>query len=236
MLTDPIVRSTSDENTEGEVLCSIVAIIVMSKGGIPYFQDKYDDFDINSTLVAGITSALSTYMDEFTVANKFGFESIRKSDIILSSLKSEFSTILIVSKLEIPSLMIHQLHRSQMLLDKKYKLKLEGFDQSRSFMDPKIIYRIFDAAGFKIGLKKDMTIHEDSIIEVRSDRSIGPNIRFQIISLKELNKEKSDNGGTFNLNELKLHFKKRGVSEKEISNLLVLAYENMVIRSNPQNN
>ncbi|OLS27913.1 MAG: hypothetical protein HeimC2_09410 [Candidatus Heimdallarchaeota archaeon LC_2] len=231
MLNDPFIKSGIGDKSEGEAVCSIVAIIVMSRGGIPYFQDRFDDFVINSTLVAGITSALSSYMDEFVHENTFGFESIKKSDLIISSLKSELSTITIVSRYEIPSIMIHQINRAQLLLDKKYQLKLEGLDQAQSFMDPKLIYRIFDAAGFKLGLKKDLTLHEDSILEVRNDRSIGPNFRFQITTLRNLIKKNSGNGNIFNLDQIRSHFIEIGVKENEVHNLLVLAYENMVIRS-----
>ncbi len=229
MLDHSIHNLPSQEKSEGEVLVSIRAIIIMSKGGIPYFEDRYDDFEFDGTLLAGITSALSTYMDTFTHGMKFGFESMKNAGLTISSHKSELSTIVIVSEFELSLEVINQIRKAQILLDRKFKNKLEGIGTDRSLMDPILVYEMFETAGFKIGFKKVMTIHVDYIDSVMKDRQINPTLRFHLKSLKEIADNLPTDINDVSLKEIRSHFDGK-LNEKDIANLLVLAYERRVLK------
>jgi hypothetical protein len=222
--------STPEEKTEGEVLLSIKAVIIVSKGGLPYFQDRYDDFEFNPTLLAGITSALSTYMDTFMDGSGSGFESMRNAGLIISSQKSDLSNFVVISDIDLSPDVILQMKKSQILLDRKYRLKLDGTDKAGSFMDPIVVYEMFDTAGFKIGFKKVMTFHEDSLQEVMEDRYLDPTMRFQLNSLKEIVKNLPEDNKCLSLEEVRTHFVQRGLKDKEVAKLQVLAYDRRVLR------
>ena len=108
-----------DQISEGDGLLSIQAIIIMSKAGIPVFEDRLDSlsfdgsFEFEPTLVAGVSSALSMYMDEFTADSKYGYETLTKSGLTMSSFKTELSYIVIVSKEDLPQVLIGQIQKSQ---------------------------------------------------------------------------------------------------------------------------
>ncbi len=230
MLDGSVYPINPDQKTEGEVLLSIKAVIIVSKGGIPYFQDRFDDFEFNSTLLAGITSAISTYMDTFMDGSKSGFESMKNAGLIISSLKSDLSNFVIVSEMDLNSELINQIGKSQILLDRKYRSKLDGVDRSGSFMDPLIVYEMFNVAGFKIGFKKVMTIHSDSLKEVMEDRLIDPTLRFHLNSLKEIFEALPEDNKCVSLDSVRSHFGNRGLDVKSIGKLLVLAYARKILR------
>lgn len=219
-----------DAKTEGEVLLSIKAVIIVSKGGIPYFQDRFDDFEFNSTLLAGITSAISTYMDTFMDGSASGFESMKNAGLTISSLKSDLSNFVIVSEIDISQDVIIQLGKAQVLLDRKYRSKLDGSDRSGNFMDPIVVYEMFDVASFKIGFKKVMTVHGNSLAEVMEDRLIDPTLRFHLNSLKAIIEALPDDNKCVSLDGVRTHFEQRDLKEKEIAKLLVLAYDRRVLR------
>lgn len=230
VLDGSVYPVTPEEKTEGEVLLSIKAIVIVSKGGIPYFQDRFDDFEFNSTLLAGITSAMSTYMDTFMEGSKTGFESMKNAGLTISSLKSDLSNIVIVSEMDITADVVIQIGKAQILLDRKYRRKLDGSDKSGSFMDPIIVYEMFDVASFKIGFKKVMTVHQDSLQEVMEDRFIDPTLRYHLNSLKTIFEALPDDNKCVTLDFVRKHFEQRNLTEKVIGKLLVLAYDRRVLR------
>lgn len=229
MLDHSIHNLPPQDKSEGEVLLSIKAVIIMSKGGIPYFEDRYDDFEFDPTLLAGITSALSIYMDTFTHGMKFGFESMKNAGLTISSHKTEISTIVIVSEYDLSLEIINYIRKAQILLDRTFKTKFDGTSTDRSFMDPIIVYEKFETAGFKIGFKKVMSIHEESIDPVMKDRQINPSLRFQLKSFKEIADKLPPNITDVSLEEIKSYFEGK-LNGKDIANLLVLAYERKVLR------
>lgn len=222
-----------EQISEGESIISIHAIIIMSQAGIPFFEDRFDDFSIEPTLVAGVSSALTMYMDEFTSDNaKKGIQQLKKSGLTISSSKTDTSTIVIISEFDLPPIVLEQIQNSQIMIEDYYADKFSGQDRSRQLMDPSIVYQIFDNSGFKVGLKKALEIHEDSITAIKEDRSIGPTLRFHLGSLKELLTDATIGASgeklTY-LNKITSHLKARNLDVKTVSELIVLAYENKLL-------
>ncbi len=230
VLSGSVYPINPDEKTEGEVLLSIKAVIIVSKGGIPYFQDRFDDFEFNSTLLAGITSAISTYMDMFMDGTKSGFESMKNAGLTISSLKSDLSNFVIVSEMDLSQDVIITIGKSQILLDRKYRSKLDGTDRAGTFMDPIIVYEMFDIAGFKIGFKKVMTVHSNTLKEVMEDRFINPTLRFHLNSLNEIINALPEDNKCVSLDGVRSHFEQRELKEPDIAKLLVLAYDRRILR------
>ncbi|MFV2016392.1 MAG: hypothetical protein ACC656_13255, partial [Candidatus Heimdallarchaeota archaeon] len=217
-----------EQRSEGECLISIHAIIIMSQAGIPFFEDRFNDFSMDPTLVAGVSSALTMYMDDLTSDTKKGIQQLKKAGLTISSSKTNTSTIVIISEYDLSPIVLEQIQNSQIMIEEYYADKFSGRDRSRDLMDANIVYQIFDDSGFKIGLKKALQIHEDNIIAIKEDRSIGPTLRFHLGSLRELipGAETGGDGGKItNLNTIVSHLKARNVDNKTIGNLVVLAYE-----------
>lgn len=223
----------AEQKSEGESLISIHAIIIMSQAGIPFFEDRYDDFGIDPTLVAGVSSALTMYMDEFTSDdNKKGMQELKKSGLTISSSKTNTSTIVIISEYDLLPVVTQQIQNSQIMIEDYYADKFSGQDRSREMMDPNVVYQIFDNSGFKVGLKKALEIHENNIAAIKEDRSIGPTLRFHLGSLKELIPTATilaDGTKVTYLSQVVPHLKARNLDDKTIGNLIVLAYENKLL-------
>ncbi len=225
-----------EPKSEGEGLLSIQALIVMSKAGIPVFEDRFDNlsldrsFDFDPTLVAGVSSALSMYMDEFTADTKYGQETLRKSGLTMSSFKTELSSLVVVSQDDLPEIILQQVQKAQNRLDDVYRVKFDGTDRSRSFLDSSIVYQAFDEAGFKLGIKKKLVLNKDNIANVRYVRSIGPNLRFNLGSLKEIIDKLPKGESTVTIYQVISHFENKNLDKKLISNLLVLAYDHKLIQ------
>lgn len=228
-----------EPKSEGEGLLSIQALIVMSKAGIPVFEDRFDNlsfdgsFDFDPTLVAGVSSALSMYMDEFTADTKYGHETLRKSGLTMSSFKTELSSLVVVSQDDLPVIIIEQVQKAQVRLDDVYRVKFDGTDRSRSFLESSIVYQTFDEAGFKLGIKKQLLLDKEAIANVRYVRSIGPNLRFNLGSLKEISNKLSKGSSTVTIHQVISHFENKNLDRKLIANLLVLAYEHKLIQYQP---
>ncbi|OLS28197.1 MAG: hypothetical protein HeimC2_08520 [Candidatus Heimdallarchaeota archaeon LC_2] len=225
-----------DEKSEGEGLLSIQAIIIMSKAGIPVFEDRLDSFsfdnsfDFEPTLVAGVSSALSMYMDEFSSDGKYGYETLKKSGLTMSSFKTNLSSFIIVSDDDLPEILIGQIQKSQKRLDDIYRVKFDGTDRSREFLNPDIVYQTFDESDFKLGIKKKLLLDIDRITNVRYERSIGPNLRFNLGSLKEIFDQLPIGQNLVTLNQIVSHFESKKLEDKLISNLIILAYKHKLIQ------
>jgi hypothetical protein len=221
-----------EQKTEGESVISIQAIIVASKSGIPLFEDRFEDFSLDSNLVAGVSTALTTYIDEFMAIQKEGVETISKGGLTITSSKTEISTIVVISLFDLIPEVIQYLQRAQQTLEEYYSDKFSGIDRSRELMDPRTVYQICDNSGFKIGLKKLLSIHEDNTVAIKEDRTIGPTLRFHLGSLRELipkTQEAPDGTKVINISSIIEHYKNRNLDDRMIGNLLILAYENKLL-------
>ncbi|MHA2029626.1 MAG: hypothetical protein ACW99A_06070 [Candidatus Kariarchaeaceae archaeon] len=221
-----------EQKSIGECIISIQGIIIISRSGIPLFQDRFDDYNVDPTLVAGISTALTTYADELMTHQQMGVETLKKSNISITSSKTESSTIVVVSLTELVPELIQQIRVSQKSLEDYYDDKFQGRDSSRDLMDPTTVYRIFDNSGFNIGLKKFLQIQESNIIAIKEDRTIGPTVRFHLGSLKELigSAQIAPSGiKVINLSSVLAHLKARNLDDKMIGNLIVQAYENKIL-------
>jgi len=85
-------------------LRSIQMVIISNLDGIPIFEESFTLMKTDSTMVAGLSNAISTFLDEFIENKEKGLEVIERNDLSIISHRTEHTVLTVVSTPKLPKL------------------------------------------------------------------------------------------------------------------------------------
>ncbi|MCH8905911.1 MAG: hypothetical protein IH840_02390 [Candidatus Heimdallarchaeota archaeon] len=211
-------------------IMNIQAIIIMTKSGIPQFDRRFGDFNVDSVLVAGFSTAISSFFNEFVQESNIGIETIERSGLSITSFREERHSVLIISHRSINEIVMSQIKTVQDLLEANYYSTATTRDLM-TMLDPDKLYKYFNQADFKIDLKENLVINERNIRSLRKAKTISKYIRDNIGSLTTLANSTISVNKTVSLDQIVEHFKARQMNADAIGKSVILSYKHGIIRA-----
>jgi hypothetical protein len=212
--------------SEIEAIQSITGIIIRSPNGIPFYQEMFDPLIVSPTLVAGITSAISAFIDELGTSEKMGFEFIERQGMSLSSHNTEMSSIITVSKEKLPIIMLNQIEQAHTYIDTKF---VKDF-RNRNLINRKKLYEVFEKADFKIALRGKIKINTRKVKRIARVKGISLFVQNQISSFSDLILEYGKEPTYVRLNEIYSFFEKSDLPIDEIANVILVSFKHKVLQ------
>ncbi|OLS28196.1 MAG: hypothetical protein HeimC2_08510 [Candidatus Heimdallarchaeota archaeon LC_2] len=223
-----IIESIKFGKSEFEGILSLQACIIMNKGGVPLYEERFEQFNINPTLVAGMSTAISSFFNEFGTSEKIGFETIERSGMSITSHKSEISTIVIISSIKAPNIILEQVQRAQQIVEKKFQNYFSGSNNGNLLEDGKV-HEIFEKSEFKVSLLRNLVINHRNLNRINRIRSISRNLKINISLLKKLENSFPDETKSFTIRQIMRFYENQKLNTESIARLILLAYKHGVI-------
>ncbi|MHA2099858.1 MAG: hypothetical protein ACW99A_14365, partial [Candidatus Kariarchaeaceae archaeon] len=213
--------------SEVKALLSIRGIIMRTPSGLPFYQEMFDTSSISPTLVAGLTSAISAFIDELGTSEKMGFEFIERQGMSLTSHNTDLCSIIIVSKEKLPDIILSQIELAHMYADSKFAKDI----LNRKYIKKKKLYNVFNKADFKIALRSKIKIDIRKAKRITRVKSVSLFIQNQISTLLDFVAESGKKQEDFQLEEIISYYEKLDIPHDEIVNIILAAYKHDVLKS-----
>ncbi|RMG28551.1 MAG: hypothetical protein D6732_18575 [Methanobacteriota archaeon] len=202
---------------EIEAIMSIKAIVLKNTGsGIPYYEQIFTDMGTPIELISGLSSALTSFLDEVSQPGGFGVEILERSGLSLTSHRAEKSTLTIISEQPLPDSLISKASKGHISLHARISHMLDDPIRMQS-IPPELVEREFMAAGFNIHLKDRLTINRTEVSKIKNKSSLSRTIRKTILLLQEFPEE------TATLEEIFSYLKQQQKNEEIAAKAIVFA-------------
>jgi hypothetical protein len=222
------------ENAQEEIegLLSIQAIILKnSETGIPFYYQTFDEEDdsIDLSLIASLTTAISTFLSELQ-EGAMGFETMERQGISLTSHRLEFSDMIVISKDTPPLMIFDQMTGSHRVIEEKFRDDISNPLMIQE-IDEKSIENILASNGFKIGLKGYNKINKGKNNRLKNRNSVSRTIRSNLSLLDEFADITDEAMVPITLQSLMDYLETEGLNKEIASRLILVAYQYEVIEN-----
>lgn len=176
---------------EIEALQSVKAVVLKNtKTGIPYYEQIFSDMATSIELISGLSSALTSFLDEVSQPGGFGVEILERSGLSLTSHRVEKSTLTIISDQPLPDSLISKASKAHISLHARISHLLDDPVGIQS-VPPELVEDEFRSAGFNIHLKERLQINKSAISRIQNRSSLSRAIRKTIALLEEFPEEET---------------------------------------------
>ncbi|MCE7736989.1 MAG: hypothetical protein GPJ54_19040 [Candidatus Heimdallarchaeota archaeon] len=137
-------------------ISTIQLVLLTSKTGLPLYERKFKTMGVDTVLLSGVTSAISSILSEASDQQIFGLEIMESSGLSITSHKSNYSSLIFISSTSIPMIVLSQMIEAHETIEKKYGEKLVS-DGSTAIPEEEI-NKIFRDHQLKLDLSSDIEI------------------------------------------------------------------------------
>ncbi|OLS20966.1 MAG: hypothetical protein HeimC2_35190 [Candidatus Heimdallarchaeota archaeon LC_2] len=219
------LKTMDDAKIELDAILSIRAIIIQASSGLPLYERKFKEIEVDTTLISGLITAFSAFLGEIGREELFGFETIERQGLSITSHKGFNSRLTIISKNELPLILLDQISSSHLEIDSKFRAELTS--ESGEVLDEDFLDQVFEISGLNIGVIEKFELNSRNIRKIKRMKSITRNVKDNINSLKQLfDKETDDPIYVQNVLEF---FKSRGMNEDVSARAFLIAYRYNII-------
>ncbi|MCE7737489.1 MAG: hypothetical protein GPJ54_21545 [Candidatus Heimdallarchaeota archaeon] len=219
-----LLRIMDDMNSakiEIEVLQSLQAVILQTYSGLPLYDRQFKNMGMDSVLISGMSSAISSFLNELDSEKLFGFETLEREGLSITSHKSDNSTFTLISKQKIPFHMLAQFQQAHIQLEKQFDLDKDRIGGVHQLNADKV-EQIMESGGLKLSLLDNFKIDFSKIRQIKKNPSLSRLVRQKIDVINEFNPSREDN--ITNLNETMEFLKSKGIFIDLASSLISLIY------------
>ncbi|MHA2276716.1 MAG: hypothetical protein ACXAC2_13155 [Candidatus Kariarchaeaceae archaeon] len=191
----------------------------------PFFSEQFGLFETDSVLIAGLTSALSAFLDEIEEEKLKGFQTMERSGVSITSHKGELSILTVISSLPLQKNFLERIKSAHKEIESQFGGPISEPTISVSSFDPNKIADIFEDCNLKFHLLRGVVLDVaklSSILDIssRNDNALLTHLRFIPIGISE----------DLRINTLLSYFEfDRGLTSAEASRILIIAYEKKVL-------
>jgi hypothetical protein len=176
-------------------------------------------------LISGLITAFSAFLGEIGREELFGFETIERQGLSITSHKGFNSRLTIISKNELPLVLLDQISSSHLEIDTKFRAELTS--DSGEVLDENFLDQVFEISGLNIGVIEKFELNSRNIRKLKKMKSITRNVKDNINSLKKLFEEETDD--PIYIQNVMEHFASRGMSEEVSARAFLIAYRYKII-------
>ncbi|MCH8906170.1 MAG: hypothetical protein IH840_03690 [Candidatus Heimdallarchaeota archaeon] len=218
-----ITRESKTAQEELEALLSINAVIIRNSAGIPFYNKTFSSERISVDLISGLTTAISSFMDEVSNVRTERFETIQRSGFHITTCKGAYCAMTIISDSPLPKVIQQGVDRAVELIELLFGSDIE--DAKRVNLIPvEDVFDMMEEATLKIGINYPLKINTQHIDRIMKIKSIRRNIRSGISILKEV-----PNVSSGEINKIIGFLKEKNLPMDQISKIIIIAYSNEIL-------
>ncbi|MHA2030262.1 MAG: hypothetical protein ACW99Q_12770, partial [Candidatus Kariarchaeaceae archaeon] len=152
-------RENQDAFREMQNLGSIRGVFLYSlENQSPFFSEKFGIYKTDPTLIAGLMSAISTFLDELDDQKGKGFQTMNRTGLSITSHKSDLSALTIISKKTLDQNYLFRFKKAQKLIDNQYESEIQSRVITLNDFDANVIAEIFEDSGLKFHLLRGVNL------------------------------------------------------------------------------
>ncbi|MHA2252838.1 MAG: hypothetical protein ACXAD7_20920, partial [Candidatus Kariarchaeaceae archaeon] len=227
-VSEILMRSKNAE-VELNGILSIEMIILQTKTGTPIFGSKFKSSELDTMLVGGITSAISAFLEELGSDHVFGFDVVENQGLSVLSHKTDFSTLVLVSRQKLPILMYNDAERTHRELDVKFNKKLSQSIIGIEEIDEYEFYNALSQHGLKLGLTGNQELKKRNLRKSMRISTFSRNMKQNFQRLGDFVEQRQINGISTSVPQIVDHLETFDLTSSTIAQVILLAYLNKII-------
>jgi hypothetical protein len=221
----------SRASQEIQALNSIRTILFQNLGGIPLLKLDIRQLSVDTTLIGGMATALTSFMQEIISSERNGFEVFERHNLSITIHSLEKSLFIVISETTLPNSIQKSIKNLHTELEKEYNDMLER--QTSVVIDLGEFMRMSNDFGFNIGLLNTLKI-TSQIKEKLKNIKIKSGDKEKILKLEEFKRKHTH--GQIRLKNLLEYYKSIGLNIELASKIILLAYNNKILIDMDQDN
>ena len=221
-----MLRELDTSKVEFDSLISIRAIILQTQEGIPAYDLRTGSEGVDASLISGVVTAISAFLSEFSDEEMFGFETMQRQGLSITSHKGKLTKLIIISDEELPLIMMDKLAKSHTEIEDKFEPVFEDFTGDQ--LPPEDMLGIFENNSIHLAMLDRLTINVRNIRKIMKIKSISRLIKDQIRKLPILFSESEM--GFLTLDDILEKMEEvLALSSETIARIMLLAYKNEIL-------
>jgi hypothetical protein len=210
-------------------LLSLQAIILQTSTKLTIYEEEFKGIGVQSTLIGGMVTAFSSFLDEIGKRELFGFEMMEREGVSITSHYGKLSNFIVISKEKLPLVILDQVVRAQSIVEKEFKSNFTKTARGVKRLKKEEVTGAFEKASFKTSLIGDYELHERNIKKLLKERSISTNIKANVNSLIEFNQSLAGTDIKLSYSTVYDYFRSREMSVKMSARAIILAYQYRIL-------
>ncbi|OLS19216.1 MAG: hypothetical protein HeimC2_42230, partial [Candidatus Heimdallarchaeota archaeon LC_2] len=226
-----INNAVKSAHVELQAIKSIESIIIQTSSKLTIYEEQVARSNVNSTLIGGMVTAFSSFLDEVGKSELFGFEMMEREGLSLTLHQGKISNMIIISTDKLPIVLLSQIKDAQEDIENSFKNNFTKTTRGVTRLTTAEIHPKFHNADFKLDLIDDLSFKGKNIKKMLKQRSLSRALKFNIRMLYEFPDSDYFEGDTFQLGDIIDFFNSKGITERVSSRTIMLAYQFDVIES-----
>ncbi|MHA2404239.1 MAG: hypothetical protein ACXADH_14675, partial [Candidatus Kariarchaeaceae archaeon] len=141
----------------------------------PFFSEQFGLFETDSVLIAGLTSALSAFLDEIEEEKLKGFQTMERSGVSITSHKGELSILTVISSLPLQKNFHERIKNAHKEIESQFGGPISEPTISVSNFDPNKIAEIFEDSKLKFHLLRGVVLDVAKLTSILDNSSRNDN-------------------------------------------------------------
>jgi hypothetical protein len=221
-----IQKEMNVAKTELDAILSIRAIIIQLSSGIPMYERKITSLDTDTSLISGLISALSAFLGEVSREELFGFETMERQGLSITSHKGQYSKLTIISSDVLPLMYLDKIEVVHEMVEQKFGNQL-GATSEGDPLDPTLVDTIFEEAGLNLHILNKLFFNRKNIRRIKRIPSISRNLKDNVQALAELYNQTNEE--TVSIMEILDYFNNKNMSPELSARAILLAFKTRVL-------
>ena len=179
---------------------------------------------MDSALISGMARAISSFLDELDRDHMFGFETMERTNITITSHKLEHSSLVVISTRTLPFIILDQIKNAHFKLEDEFEAELIENESGLDELSNQIVDSILVSSGFKVDILDNLKIKHSKLNQIRRTSAISRMIRKQIplITKFEIGLETQDK--SFGIHELIRYFRGQNLHYDLIYKIIMILH------------
>ena len=229
-----INRGIRNATEELETIQGLKAIIIQTSDKLTLFEELVFETTLNTSLIGGMISAFSSFLNEITSDETMGFEMMEREGANITVHKGAESNFILISETKIPITVLNQVQKAQQRIEIDFKDYFSETSRGVRKLTKAQIYPIFDQSLFKLSLTELLSINERNISKILKLKTVSRALKKYAVSLYEFNKSKYVTNGGFYLEDLIQYLQDQGIVHSILSRIVILCWEFNVVTATVQ--
>ncbi|MDH5402736.1 MAG: hypothetical protein OEY49_09615, partial [Candidatus Heimdallarchaeota archaeon] len=220
-----ILKEMDSAKIELDSILTVRAVILQNNNGIPVYESRITQLGVDTALISGLISAMSAFLGEVGSSQLFGFETIERQGLSITSHQSNHSKLIFISENELPLVVLDKIKVFHKEIEEFYKTEILR-DAPKMMLEEEItIY--YEKTGLPIPLLQKLRIERKNIKRVTNIRSVSRIIKETIASLPFIYQSKNEN--LLPVTEIITLLEEQNLSKELIARSILLAYRNNIL-------
>lgn len=219
------LKTMDNAKIELDANLSIRAIIIQSSSGLPLYEKKVMTMDVDTTLISGLITAFSAFLGEVGREELFGFETIERQGLSITSHKGFHSRLTIISANELPLVVLDKISNAHLDIESNFGVELTS--DSGEVLNSFLVEQTFENSGLNIGIFEELELNTRNIRRMKKIKAVTRNVKDNLESLKQLFKNAKEN--PVKVEMILDFFIERGMSDEVSARTFLLAYSYNVL-------